>query len=304
MMLIDIDDFKSINDTYGHDMGDKVIMLVANVLKEGLSGRGIVGRFGGDEFYILTDYIWEEMLLRTFIRATNSKLRQEIEDRQWGFHVTLSIGISLYPDNGRDYHELFALADKALYIGKEKGKNRFIIYRPELHDSIKVIGAGNIGMAKSQDHTKALKIAVSQLLSRGKACLDETLSLICETFGIDSISVYTGKELALLQQTGDNRGVFPEAFFMREAAYRDSFDENHVLRLNEIDHLKGTCPEILQQLEERQFCSLLQIAYPDSKAPEMLISFENIERKHKWNENDINYMSVLGSVIYEVTGND
>lgn len=101
--VIDIDDFKNINDTYGHLYGDKVILKVASIINSTLNGRGIVGRFGGDEFFIFTNWINTESQLRSILTSLKQKVRDEMSQGENGCIVTLSIGVCQYPDNGSDY---------------------------------------------------------------------------------------------------------------------------------------------------------------------------------------------------------
>ena len=125
--MIDIDNFKNVNDTYGHLYGDKVILKVAAIINSALNGRGIVGRFGGDEFFIFTNWITKESQLRSILTFIKQKVRAELGQGENSCDVTLSMGVCKYPDNGSDYDSLFNKADKCLYIAKNKGKNRYII---------------------------------------------------------------------------------------------------------------------------------------------------------------------------------
>ena len=78
MAMIDIDNFKNVNDTYGHLYGDKVILKVAAIINSALNGRGIVGRFGGDEFFIFTNWITKESQLRSILTFIKQKVRAEL----------------------------------------------------------------------------------------------------------------------------------------------------------------------------------------------------------------------------------
>ena len=94
-------------------------------------GKITEDRFGGDEFYLFTNNVEAEDNLRIFLTAARQQIRYTFEKKHPELHVTLSIGVSLYPDDGRTYDELFQKADKCLYIAKSRGKNRFIIYDEE-----------------------------------------------------------------------------------------------------------------------------------------------------------------------------
>ncbi|MFA9463898.1 MAG: diguanylate cyclase domain-containing protein [Velocimicrobium sp.] len=137
LMIIDIDDFKSINDTYGHILGDKVLVQIISHIRRMFCDEDIVGRIGGDEFVVFMNHInsKEEIVAKTLKLFTAFKNRYEYEDTE--FKVTGSVGISMYPRDGRSYDELLEKADKALYEVKARGKNNFNLYssKEELVDA-------------------------------------------------------------------------------------------------------------------------------------------------------------------------
>ena len=128
LLIIDIDDFKNINDTYGHNIGDEVLVKVSESLKTMVSDKGITCRLGGDEFTIaLIDInnigIIKDIAERILTSIKNIKL--EIDP---SFSVSVSIGIHYIKDyNDISFESLYNLADDALYKAKEKGKDRFFI---------------------------------------------------------------------------------------------------------------------------------------------------------------------------------
>lgn len=134
--LVDIDNFKYVNDTYGHMAGDKILKTISTRLMKLIGSIGAVGRVGGDEFLLvlprLVDYDAVWTTCRSIIMFMNNF---EIADFD-GLFITLTIGLARYPENARDYDEIFETADKALYRGKAKGRNCFVIYLPEKHAHI------------------------------------------------------------------------------------------------------------------------------------------------------------------------
>lgn len=129
LMVIDIDGFKSVNDTYGHAFGDKVLQFVAGKMKELFRNRDILGRVGGDEFMILmTDVPNIDVVIK---KAEN--LCHEIQAASFSQmdnkSITISIGISFCPVNSFTFDELFTQADSALYQVKSKGRNGYLVYQ-------------------------------------------------------------------------------------------------------------------------------------------------------------------------------
>lgn len=133
ILFIDLDRFKNINDTLGHEAGDRVLKEVAERLRGCLRESDTVGRLGGDEFVVLV----EELPHPVHIAAVAQKIlaavaRPFILDAQ-EFHLTASIGISTYPADGADIHILLKNADISMYRAKEQGKNNYQFYSAQMN---------------------------------------------------------------------------------------------------------------------------------------------------------------------------
>lgn len=128
LMFIDFDDFKKINDHYGHLEGDKVLIFITNRIREVFSEGEIIGRIGGDEFVVFAGNIscLEEASERA--KALRSALDTTYIADNKSMPISASIGVSLYPDNGLHYEQLMDRADQALYRVKKQGKNSYLLY--------------------------------------------------------------------------------------------------------------------------------------------------------------------------------
>jgi diguanylate cyclase (GGDEF)-like protein len=123
LIMMDIDNFKSFNDTYGHQLGDKVLKDVAGAAKKTSRSEDIAARYGGEEFIMIlpeTDSR-RAMIAAEKIRASVAEI--EIPHENQKLHVTISLGVSTYPDHSVEKEELIHAADAALYASKHKGKN-------------------------------------------------------------------------------------------------------------------------------------------------------------------------------------
>ncbi len=128
VLFIDLDRFKFINDSLGHDAGDALLREVARRLKESLRASDIVARLGGDEFVMLLQDLNSAEESATIARKLLSAVIRPIELNSQECRVTASIGISLFPDDARDEMLLMTHADLAMYHAKEEGKNNFQFY--------------------------------------------------------------------------------------------------------------------------------------------------------------------------------
>ena len=121
--MIDIDYFKKINDTYGHDTGDIVLKKIAQILKDNTKGSDIVSRFGGEEFCIALKNVSNEAAVRFFskLRSSIAKEKVVMDNKQISF--TASIGVS-FRDDKDNIEDILKEADEALYRAKNGGRNR------------------------------------------------------------------------------------------------------------------------------------------------------------------------------------
>jgi diguanylate cyclase (GGDEF)-like protein/PAS domain S-box-containing protein len=132
ILFMDLDRFKNINDTLGHDVGDKLLRQIADRLKASLRDGDTVARFGGDEFVVLlTDVADTAAVAQIAHKILDILLPTFVIDEQ-EFHITASIGISLFPHDGADSQTLLKNADIAMYRAKESGKNNYKFYSGEM----------------------------------------------------------------------------------------------------------------------------------------------------------------------------
>jgi diguanylate cyclase (GGDEF)-like protein len=126
-LIADIDDFKKVNDVYGHAVGDHVLRLVAQTVRKSLRKIDLLFRYGGEEFIVLLPGTGAESAQRTAerIRGIVARAEHTLDDGR-KVKVTISIGGCIYPQDAQNESHLLRMADKALYLAKEKGKNRVV----------------------------------------------------------------------------------------------------------------------------------------------------------------------------------
>lgn len=141
MAIIDIDNFKLINDYYGHVVGDQTLETIGASLIKYVGDDGIVGRYGGDEFVVVYEKATDYDSVHTFLAGiyrNDSVLRKTIDLENVSIFITGTSGSASYPKDANNYEELFEKADKALYRGKSKGRNCFIVFVYEKHKDIDI----------------------------------------------------------------------------------------------------------------------------------------------------------------------
>ena len=137
VILFDIDNFKSVNDTYGHAFGDKVLAGAGEIMKRTFRSDDYLGRLGGDEFCVFMPIKagMSDEDRRDLIGRKCTELCDAFTAGDFGgapdFQVTISAGVAVYPQNGSSFNALYKAADSALYVSKRKGKNTFSVYEEE-----------------------------------------------------------------------------------------------------------------------------------------------------------------------------
>ncbi len=129
-IVLDIDRFKEINDTFGHIAGDSLLTEFADILESRIGPRDIVARIDGDEFavFLKGEYSMEEVkeYCQELLEITSAELKELLDDKA---NVSVSMGVSVSPYDGSDFNTLYSKADKALYFVKQNGKNSFHLFR-------------------------------------------------------------------------------------------------------------------------------------------------------------------------------
>ncbi|TYP00299.1 PAS domain S-box-containing protein/diguanylate cyclase (GGDEF)-like protein [Geothermobacter ehrlichii] len=133
VLLLDLDRFKNINDSLGHDIGDLVLCEVAKRLTTTLRDSDVVARLGGDEFIVVLDSLSAAEHVEAVARKILAALTPQLEIRDCQLFLTGSLGISLFPDDGGEPKELLKAADTALFRAKQAGRNSFSFYTPDMN---------------------------------------------------------------------------------------------------------------------------------------------------------------------------
>ena len=134
VIFIDIDNFKDINDNFGHAYGDQLLKICANILTESLRAKDTVGRLSGDEFLIIVDDFYAVEDIEAVVKKILGLFDKLIEVHDIEFNLSVSMGISVYPDNSTEVEELINQADISMHHVKQSGRNNYAFYSSELSD--------------------------------------------------------------------------------------------------------------------------------------------------------------------------
>ncbi len=194
LIVIDIDYFKQVNDTYGHMFGDVVLTMVASVIKTVVGEKGRVGRIGGDEFIIILDNVAGETAIKPILKKVRECIEAIYFDKP-DFKVSVSMGAAAFPDDVSNYDELFQVADKALYMAKEKGRNCYVIYLPKRHGTLEEFlsdESNAITNIKKTDEVKCenIKFIIKKVFNEGSNALNEILESLKDSYGLEVLGIF------------------------------------------------------------------------------------------------------------------
>lgn len=303
--IIDIDDFKSVNDTYGHMFGDEVLRDVAGILKNTVGRNGLCGRIGGDEMFIVMEHLEDDESIRTVLRTIKNNV-------SWLYHndprninkITCSIGAASYPDDAKDLDTLFSIADKMLYLAKEKGKNRYIIYRPDLHERY-ILGENPTATTEKVFYKyRKLRIVndfIQQYICHYKS-KKECLEMVMSAFEMDSIflyDMYAGTRYVLSVNVPEYE---ENGEFLKEDNYIPDFRDDGIKTVWNIILYERKAPHMYEAFEKmgiKQFIQVIACVDRSKSDSCFVISFNRNSQLNKWPEMDVDYLGIIGNVIGE-----
>jgi diguanylate cyclase (GGDEF)-like protein len=304
-IMIDLDNFKLVNDSYGHMFGDEVIKTVAMILKSNVKQHGFVGRFGGDEYFAVLHSLGSEGDLRAIVGSIKADIRNAFKDRLEGFNITPSIGISEYPRNGSSFDILFKKADKAVYIAKSKGRNRFIIYKEEMHGEIDLNDTDGdyrqkLDMRKfmgDTNHYKIMRDGITSIMQNGTAALDSFMNSIINGYTLTGISLYAGKDFTLKSQWGKYTNPMENADYMLSKRAVARFNEKNIFKENNVRFNNFYVPCLHNKLIDHGIEATVQCMIKNGDKLLGIMTFDVGNAMRKWNEEDINYFGIISQLV-------
>lgn len=167
LFFIDLDKFKDVNDTYGHSIGDEMLKTIAKRLEQSIRKEDFIARLGGDEFVLIIKDVKNNEDMIKLANKINENIKEAIVIEDKVFFMSLSIGISIFPDDGKDSEDLIKHADAAMYEVKENGRNGSKLYNQNITEklSLKVIFERELKMAIQKDEFEMYYQAIIDMKS-------------------------------------------------------------------------------------------------------------------------------------------
>lgn len=316
LMIIDIDNFKQVNDSLGHLYGDAVLSNLARSMSNSFRGMDILGRIGGDEFLVFLKevntcenaQVNAEKILRLFeeLRVGGKKQRD----------ISCSIGIAMYPADGRDFNTLYQRADYALYQAKNEGKNRYAFFREGTMQRFLAYqenpSSPITAKIDSNEENRVLNAEIVEyafrVLYRAKDVKD-AISTILEIVG----NYFSVSRAYIFENSEDNQlcsntfewcgaGVEPQIDNLQNLSYEkdiggdyyNNFDENNLFHCPDIAALPQKQREIL---EPQGILSMIQCAITDDGEFRGYVGFDECKEHRCWTQGQIDMLGFISEII-------
>lgn len=299
--ILDIDYFKQVNDRYGHLYGDKVLTRVAKKLKEVVGEDGVVGRIGGDEFMIVLKGINDDYALRGILRAIRTQVKWEFKNDYENFQVTTSIGVAFSPNNGHDYEELFKKADFCLYVAKEKGRDRYVFFRDEIHresyeNSLnkkdKIINDG-----REMRELRYLTDIMVQYNHDKKAAVMAMLEHMLSMYKIDNISIYKGEGLKDIVSVGAPIKSESDMSYIDTDGFKILMGDKTYIASSFINKNQDVAPEFVDEMRRRGIHSTIQCFIGTKDDVKGLLTINRMKEASQWAEYEIECSIITATLI-------
>lgn len=312
LVVIDLDNFKQVNDQYGHMFGDIIITQSAEEIRKMFRSEDIVGRIGGDEFIVFMKNIPTLELLRSRLESLLNTFATTLHARVPEANLGCSIGVALYPQHGMEYEVLFRKADQALYQSKAEGKNCYQIYDAtsavSYSNEKKIVTSTPIdsdnNVAFSIDHL--MQYTFQQLYTSGdiEQTISNMLNLVGQQMNVSRTYIFENDEQNIYcDNTFEwcNTGISPEINNLQHLCYnsdllgyRDNFNDQGIFYCPDITTLPKPQYDILAP---QGIKSMLQCAICDNGVFRGFVGFDECNANRLWTKQQIDALIFFSEII-------
>ena len=311
MLLLDLDNFKTVNDTLGHMYGDAVLTQVGNTLRNMFRAQDVVGRIGGDEFMVLLKDLPNLDVVQDRCKLLVETLGNQLGQLMPNLPVSVSVGAAIAPRDGSGFADLYRHSDEALYTAKRKGKNQFKVYSPlDQYDSIADPASRSTVIdsdAQPAMDDDALMRFVFQRLYESRdveATIDELLAFIGMRFNVSRVYIFENNEQNThCSNTFEwcNEGIPPEKDHLQNLSYdtdipnwQSVYDQNGMFYCTDIADLD---PIIRDVVEPQGIKSMLHCAIQENGIYRGFVGFDECTANCFWTPGQVTALRFLAEIL-------
>ena len=311
LFMIDTDNFKQINDTKGHMLGDVVLTEMASGMKKIMRRDDVVGRIGGDEFAVFMKDISSKEAAVCKAEELAGMFRRLFENEKRSIKITCSIGVALYPDDGQDFQTLYRHADRALYEAKKQGKDGYMLYDKERANLSGDTGYSTLGAtidspAVSMGVSWELLVSAFKLLYKAEdldQAVNQCLKLVGTWFDVSRAYIFeTGESGDYYRNTYEwcNEGILPEIQNLQHLDLQTAGDYRELFGPDSIYYCRNThaLPPIQRKLfEDQGIHSFLQYALWEKEKFAGFIGFDECTGMRLWTQEEVSALSQISELL-------
>ena len=307
LCVMDVDNFKYVNDNFGHMFGDEVLITVADIINDAVEDCGVAGRIGGDEMMIFIENVADRAELKSVLRTIRTNVEWAYKGVRDDLHLSCSMGAAAWPKDADNYDDLFKIADKMLYRAKENGKNRYIIYTPEIHGNplentvADVPVVKNNTMGTNKEHF--ILELTEQFLLKSIFTVQMTIDCAGPMFDLAQVNVLYEEPVYKPMHWRADGAAYKEfdISFMHTTKFRALFNEDHLAVINHTVDLEFSCPRAYEVLKAHNVNAAL-IYEMNHKVPGYVLFLKEGHSSRLWSESDKVYLNLIAKMIDLVIG--
>lgn len=315
LMIIDIDNFKDINDYQGHLFGDAILSDIARRMKNSFHYTHIIGRIGGDEFVIFFKDIQSIKDIEKNAQKMIDQMELLEESHNHQLNISCSIGVAVVPQDGKEFTELFQKADRALYQAKNEGKKQYAIYNESLmrEQLINMKSRSLINdTIDSNDHNRISGGQIAEYVFRAlynssdvENAVASILEIVGLQFDVSRVYIFENIENDLYCcNTFEwcNYGVEPQIQMLKHVSYVEDLGGNYIDNFNENGIFY--CPDIkklpklqYEILAPQNIKSMLQCAIQDNGVFKGYVGFDECRKNRYWTQEQIDALVFVSEIL-------
>ncbi len=311
LLLLDLDNFKQVNDSLGHMYGDAVLTRVGTSLKNLFREQDIIGRIGGDEFMIFLQNLPSKEVAEERCRLLVNVLREQFKQLMPSLPVSVSIGAVLVSEQDHTYQELYRHADEALYTAKRKGKNQYKFYTKADQYDVMITPASRSTQIDSDSHQRLNQGAVTRFFFHSlyeskdvEKTINELLAFLGTHFNVSRAYIFENSDdNTHCSNTFEwcNTGVTPEKDHLQDLSYEtdmpnwpEVYTADGMLYCTDISQLE---PKIREIVQPQGIKSMLHCAMMNQGVFRGFVGFDECTANYLWTQEQVDHLRFLAEVL-------